>query len=93
MIQVYKIAHNYYDEISVKNLLIFKNDSRLRGHNLTIVKKVTNKQMYTNYFSNRVVNYWNKLPANIVNAESINDFKNLLDKHFKDIMYKINIFD
>ena len=44
--------------------------------------------MYTYYFSNRVVNYWNKLPSNIVNVE-INDFKNLLDKYNKDIIYKL----
>ena len=93
MIQVYKIAHHHYDEIAIKNLLSFKNDSRLRGHNLTIVKKVTNKQMYNNYFSNRVVNNWNKLPSEIVNAESINCFKRLFDKHNKDIMYKTNIFE
>ena len=93
MIQVYKIAHNYYDKVSVKDLIIFKNDSRLRGHNFTITKKPTNKQLFTNYFSNRIVNSWNKLPAEIVNADSVNSFKNLFDKHNKDIMYKTNIID
>ena len=29
---------------------------------------------------NRVVNNWNKLPTEMVNGESINDFKNLFDK-------------
>ena len=91
MIQVYKIAHNYYDKVSVNDLIVFKNDCRLRGHNFTIIKKTTNKQMFTNYFSNRVVNNWNKLPAEIVNADSINSFKNLFDKYNKDIKYKTNI--
>ena len=47
--------------------------------------------MFTSYFSNRVVNNWNKLPAEIVNADSINSFKNLFDKYNKDIKYKTNI--
>ena len=92
MIQVYKIAHNYYDKVSVNDLIVFKNDCRLRGHNFTIIKKTTNKQLFTNYFSNRVVNNWNKLPAEIVNADSVNNFKNLFDKYNKDIKYKTNIF-
>ena len=32
----------------------------------------------------RIAKYWNKLPENIVNAPSINWFKNRLDKHWKD---------
>ena len=64
-----------------KNLITFKSDNRIRWHNFTIVKRETNKQIFTNYFSNRVVNNWNKLPPEIVNADSINSFKNLFDKH------------
>ena len=93
MIQVYKISHNIYDSMSVNNLLTFKNDNRLRGHNFKITKIQTNKQQYTQYFSNRVVNNWNSLPAYVVNAESINNFKNLFDKFNERIMYKTNIFD
>jgi hypothetical protein len=37
-----------------------------------------------NSFSIRTAKYWNKLPENILNAPSINSFKNRLDKHWKD---------
>ena len=57
MIQVFKIANNYYDSITTKSL-----------------------------FNNT----WNKLPNHIVNAKSINEFKNLFDEHNKDIQFKIN---
>ena len=93
MIQVFKIAHNHYDKISVNQLLTFRNDTKLRGHNFTIIKKQTNKQIFSNYFSNRVVNNWNKLPYDIANADSINRFKNLLDNYNKNIIFKINLFD
>ena len=32
------------------------------------------------FFSQRVVNGWNSLPAEVVNAESVNSFKNALIK-------------
>ena len=35
-----------------------------------------------NFFSQRVVNYWNALPDCVVEAKSTNAFKNQLDKHW-----------
>ena len=48
------------------------------------IKQTVNKSKYANFFTNRVVNTWNKLPSHIVNAKSINEFKNLFDEHNKD---------
>ena len=90
MIQVFKIANNYYDTITTKSLFNFSNNTRLRGHNLKIIKQTVNKSKYANFFTNRVVNTWNKLPSHIVNAKSINEFKNLFDEHNKEYQYKIN---
>ena len=92
MLQVYKITHNHYDHTSVKNLLTFNTDNRLRGHNFKITKPQTTKQQFANYFSNRVINNWNSLPSKIVNAETINQFKNLFDSYNVSTMYKTNIF-
>ena len=93
LIQVFKIAHNYYDPITTKSLFEFSNSQRLRGHNYKIIKQRANKSKYSHFFTNRVVNRWNKLPSMIVNASSINNFKNLLDAHYKSIIYSINIPD
>ena len=38
MIQVFKIANNYYDTTTTKSLFNFSNNTRLRGHNLKIIK-------------------------------------------------------
>ena len=43
-----------------------------------ISKTKSTKQL--DFFSNRVLFYWNKLPAHVKNAASINSFKNRLDK-------------
>ena len=91
MIQVYKIAHNFYDKASVESLFNFSNNTRLRGHNLKIIKKCTNKSKYHRFFTNRVINQWNDLPSNIVNSKTINDFKNNFDKYNKDIHFKIDL--
>ena len=91
MIQVYKIAHNFYDKASVESLFNFSNNTRLRGHNFKILKKCTNKSKYHRFFTNRVINQWNDLPSNIVNSKTINDFKNNFDKYNKDIHFKIDL--
>ena len=56
-----------------------------------INKKFTNKTKYKKFFSNRVITKWNGLPAGIITSDSINNFKNRLDKYHKDIMYKVDI--
>ena len=91
MIQVYKIAHNFYDNATTKNLFNFSDNQRLRGHNYKIIKQRVNKSKFANFFTNRVVNRWNKLPHSVANAKSIDNFKNLFDEHSKNIQFKIDI--
>ena len=43
------------------------------------------------FYTNRIVNRWNGLPMHIVNADSLNSFKNKIDNNFKHIMYKTDI--
>ena len=69
----------------------FNADSRLRGHKYKIVKNATNKKLYQHFFTNRIVNEWNKLPEDIADAKTLNEFKNKIDEKFKDIMYKTHI--
>ena len=90
MIQVFKIANNFYDPITTNSIFNFSKSTRLRGHNFKINKKQVNKSKYSNFFTNRVVNNWNKLPNHIVNAKSINVFKNSIDQYYNDIQFKIN---
>ena len=52
---------------------------------------MTNKRQYKHFFTNRIVNEWNSLSEEIVSANSINIFKNKIDKKYEDLMYTINI--
>ena len=76
---------------SVNSLLNFRSKSRFRGHNFTIIKNTSNKNLYQNFFTNRVCNPWNNLPNDIVNAKTINSFKNKIDQKFNDLMFKTNL--
>ena len=91
LIQVYKIANGIYDPLSTNSIFDFSNNSRLRGHRFKINKQQTNKSKYLKFFSNRAVTKWNNLPSEIVEAKSLNVFKNKLDCFYKDTMYKVNI--
>ena len=65
----------------------------LQGFNKkkTSKKKITNKSRFRNFFTNRVVLKWNSLPSDIVEAKSLNEFKNKFDALNKDIMYATDI--
>ena len=42
------------------------------------------------FFTNRVINEWNSLPGEAVNASSQNTFKNSLDRVYHNILYSVN---
>jgi len=40
--------------------------------------------IFRNSFTVRIVNLWNSLPDNVVSANTVNTFKNRLDKFWSD---------
>ena len=61
MIQIFKIARNFYDCSSTESIFEFTNNKKLRGQ-YKIDKQFTNTKKFKIFFSNRVVNKWNSLP-------------------------------
>jgi hypothetical protein len=53
---------------------------RHRGHSDKLFKSRSRLNIRKNFFSQRVVNPWNALPQDTINAHSTNEFKNGLDK-------------
>ena len=53
--------------------------SRTRGHSLRIRGKPFRTEVRRNFFIQRVVNVWNSLPQNVVEAKTLRDFKKKLD--------------
>ena len=80
-IAVFKIM-NGYAGLNKDMFFKIKNDSRTRGHSLALVKSHSRLDIRKYTFSQRVVNYWHKLPEECVNATSVNMFKNRIDQYF-----------
>ena len=88
MIYTYKIMT---EKMDVKKEDFFEaSNLRTRGHKLKIYKRRAMKFARRMTFSNRVIDDWNALPSDIIEAESVNIFKTRLDIHWKDDMYKNN---
>ena len=57
----------------------------LRGHALKLYTERSRLNTRKYFFSQRVVAEWNRLPQYVVDAPSINAFKNRLDSHWSDM--------
>ena len=60
-----------------------------RGHTWRPIKPRAITRIRRNAFSVRVTNDWNGLPPAVVSAETLNQFKNRLDRHWSQIAYTI----
>ena len=81
MIEMWKITHEKYDPDVVGNLINLQ-ESRARGHIYNVAKPALTKNLDVRKFSfkMRVIEQWNNLPESVVTANTINTFKNRLDK-------------
>ena len=88
-IETFKILTNIYDPLTTKTLLTIDSNTRTRNNSFKLVKPRVNYKPYQEFFTNRIISKWNRLPPYVVKATSLNSFKNRLDNHFKDVMYNI----
>ena len=78
---MFKIVNSYED---VDRNMVFKlKGNRTRGHKAALVKEQCRLDMRKYSFSPRVINEWNKLPNDCINAStcSVNMFKNRIDRY------------
>ena len=87
MIETYKIIHGL-DFFCISSLFTLNVSSGTRGHPYKLIKPSVNTNLYSHFFTNRVINNWNNLPCNIVTAGTQNTFKNLIDKHWNHDIYR-----
>ena len=79
-IEVFKIM-NGHEDIDRNMFFKLKEGSRTRGHKAALVKEQCRLDMRNYSFSQRVINEWNKLPNDRVNASSVNLFTNRIDRY------------
>jgi hypothetical protein len=71
-IEVYKYLHGIYRVDSGDILPLDKREGMAtRGHSLKLKKRDCRTSMRANYFGLRVVNFWNSLPEEVVQATSV----------------------
>lgn len=88
MIETFKILKKIYDEEAVPTLPLSSTE-HTRGHQHKLLKRRVRYDLRKYFFTERITNMWNSLPDVAVNASTVNQFKNNLDKHLRnqEIMY------
>ena len=82
LIETYKIIHGF-EKVNAEKFFKMADVEVTRGHDLKIFKPrmVKGLRCRQEFFSKRVIDEWNKLPPQVVNAPSINSFKSELENH------------
>ena len=78
MVETYKILNNI-DKVEVNKLFHFHH-TKTRGNTYKLYKCHCRTNVRKHFFSQRIINPWNTLPEEDVNAKSVNCFKSLLNK-------------
>jgi ribonucleases P/MRP protein subunit RPP40 len=85
LIEVFKMIKGI-SNVDYREFLTLVVSSKTRGHKFKLEKNRSKRNIRKYFFSQRVVNEWNRLPKSVVEeAESVNSFKNRYDN------YKIKI--
>ena len=84
MMQVFKLMHNY-DDVERRQFFQTAGEESVRvtrqsSNALNIITTRCRTEVRRNFFTNRVVEKWNKLPEYIKRAGNIKTFKYLCDK-------------
>ena len=74
LIQAFKLLKGL-DQINYNNFFVLDVNTSRRGHTLKVVKPRVRLDIRLHNFSHRVVNCWNNLPVEIIECQSINNFK------------------
>ena len=88
MIEVYKRCHELYKNVQ---LIVMSTDTKTRGHSLKLHLQSCTTRVRHNFFSQRVMSWWNSLLEDVVSAILVDSFKNRLDNHWKNIMYNLDM--
>jgi len=89
VLELFKIIKGIYDAacVTVPQLDFMEltdNSIRTRGNKFKLVQHHCHYDLRKYNFTNRVIPIWNSLSNHVVSAETVNTFKNRLDKFWSD---------
>jgi ribonucleases P/MRP protein subunit RPP40 len=79
LIETFKMVKGF-SGLKAETLFAGSSTKYLRGNNFKLFKHSCRLDQRKYFFSHRIVDIWNKLPNNVIEANSINEFKSRLDK-------------
>ena len=82
MIEVFKILKGF-DNVDSRQFFKLSDIGITRNNGLKLQVKRFRTNIAKNFFTYKVINHWNRLPQEVVDAQSINTFKNRLDRYMK----------
>jgi len=82
LIETYKIITGKENMKCEKFFHLYNSEHNTRGHCLKLATTRSRLELRRNFFSQRVISHWNKLPMHVVKANTVNSFKNRLDKEW-----------
>ena len=82
MIEAFKYLNKIYD--TEKPELKLSSNTHTRTNKLKLDKPIKEKLLRSGFFTRRIIDDWNKLPASVVGSPSVNIFKNRLDNVWKN---------
>ena len=85
LIETFKILKGIENIDYRKLFTLSSNQTRSNGWKLDL--KRFNTSQCGNFFTYKIASHWNKLPADVVNSASVNQFKNKLDKIIDTVLY------
>lgn len=84
LIETFKILNGYYNLPDIQDIYSLTDYTRdSRRHNTLLRPAPSHTNTAHHILSNRVVYNWNRLPEDVVSSQSLNAFKNNLDKWIK----------
>lgn len=84
LIEVFKIL-NKFDNIDYRQFFRYDFNEITRSNGQKLCHKRFQTNMAKNFFSYDIIDKWNSLSYEIVNSDSIEQFKKRLDLHLKEI--------
>jgi len=85
LIEVYKILNGKERVDTAKFFQLASDTHGLRGHLQKLFKPRCRTTVRKTFFSNRIIDEWNRLPQYVIDLSSVNVFKNRLDEAWKDM--------